>query len=179
MKNNLVKFGLVIVLILGIFTIFSGNAQASDFTYTKNIDYPSGDYWQRPNTGSTDDCNSYCNQSKACLTWSYDVDKNICFLKTLVPTPNERGAFYSSTIQFPYEVNIDRSGGDLQPAQTVSNPILDNCLTICKTKSACTTFTVQVLPENEGHCFIKGNVGNEPPRANPRAGFISGLRSNF
>ena len=181
MKNNLVQLGLVIVLVLGIFSILPGNAQASDFTYTENIDYPSGDYSQLSDINSADDCRSLCDDSQACLTWSYDGSSR-CFLKTLVPGPSGRGNFISSTIQFPYEVNIDRSGGDLQPAVLVNErPILDRCLDICNTQSACTAFSVQVLSDNTGGlCFIKGNVEEgQPPAPHPRAAFISGLRSNF
>lgn len=152
------------------------------FILLSGVDLPGNDYRQQERT-TLAGCRSLCESDNQCEGFTHNTDKNVCFLKNAIGTPQRFAGAVSgrrrvvaslpvSDTDFAVLPDRDLPGGDyrggLQDA-SLRGIDLAACQRACAVDQRCTGFTYN---ERKQVCFLK----DVQPRPEFFAGAVSGLK---
>jgi hypothetical protein len=151
------------------------------------FDRPGGDYAHTSVlTRDPSDCAMLCERDKRCRAWSFNFPRDAqssatCWLKnTLPPRANDkccvsgvRGAGVIEPHGGPFEMFVDRFGGDYRNFEIKNGDGDHACQEACTgdTKCRAWTYARAGYAGRDARCFLKGEI--KPPRRAP--GLVSGV----
>ncbi len=151
------------------------------------FDRPGGDYSRVPVTSrDPSDCALACERDRRCKSWSYGFPPDLegaagCWLKNTLPPrvadncciSGVRGAGVIESHGGPFEIFVDRLGGDYKSFKVDGGDGTRACQDACTgdTKCRAWTFARAGYAGREARCFLKGEI--KPPRRAP--GLVSGV----
>ena len=162
-------------------------AFASPTAAQMGFDRPGGDYARAPvATRDPADCAMVCERDRRCRAWSFTYPGDpqataSCWLKNILPprvsdnccVSGVRGAGVVEQHRGPFEMFVDRFGGDYRNFDIAGGKGDDDCRAACTGDTRCRAWTY-ARPGYVGRdakCFLKGEI--KPPRRAP--GFVSGV----
>ena len=176
-------FRLLTICALAALTLFS-NAPAQA---QMGFDRPGGDYGRAQiTTRDPADCAMACERDRRCKAWSFNFPSDprgngSCWLKNNLPprvadnccVSGVRGAGVIEPRGGPFEMFIDRFGGDYRNFDVAGGEGDHACAEACTGDTRCRAWTYARAgyAGRDARCFLKGEI--KPPRRAP--GFVSGV----
>ena len=149
-----------------------------EFTYYEGIDLSGDDLGDWIEEQTLDGCAELCRINNACSAFTFNVQQNVCILKSGYGRPeNHRyaisGAYADGppvsvpgVAQLDVKPGIDYEGGDYDDRRNVT---LDECYSLCANDSRCVAFSYS---SDLDWCWMKSSLS--PPRSDPD--IVSGVK---
>lgn len=176
-------FRLLTIGALAALTLFSNVSVQAQMGF----DRPGGDYGRAQiTTRDPADCAMACERDRRCKAWSFNFPSDprgsgSCWLKNNLPprvadnccVSGVRGAGVIEPRGGPFEMFIDRFGGDYRNFDVTVGEGDHACAEACTGDTRCRAWTYARAgyAGRDARCFLKGEI--KPPRRAP--GFVSGV----